>query len=136
MRKRSIFNPPLVEPAHAPTIISNSSITFSYNKKPTIRHIHLEVSPGQTVALLGSPGSGKTTLMHLLARFYDVDQGRILIDGIDIRDATLDSLRQTVGVIQQDVFLFSAKGSHRVEGHSTDIGVKPGYPESHVREHP
>ena len=84
------------------------NITFAYTHQPAVQQMSLSVAPGQVVALLGSPGSGKTTLMHLLARFYDVHQGRITIDGTDIRDVTLESLRRSVGVIQQDAFLFSA----------------------------
>ena len=68
----------------------------------------LEVLPGQVVALMGAPGAGKSTLVSLLARFYDLDSGSISIDGIDVRDATLPSVRETVGIVQQDVFLFSA----------------------------
>ncbi len=88
--------------------VAFEGVTFAYSHRPAVHQVDLQVAPGQVMALLGSPGSGKTTLMHLLARFYDVDQGRITIDGTDIRDVTLESLRQTVGVIQQDVFLFSA----------------------------
>ena len=62
----------------------------------------------QVIAILGAPGSGKSTIVNLLPRFYDVDEGRITIDGIDIRDATLKSLRRNVGIVQQDVFLFRA----------------------------
>ena len=65
------------------------------------------MKPGQLVALLGGSGSGKSTIASLLSRFYDVTSGRITIDGIDIRDVTLASLRKNVGVAQQDVFLFS-----------------------------
>jgi ABC-type multidrug transport system fused ATPase/permease subunit len=70
--------------------------------------VSFEVQPGQLVALLGRSGSGKSTIANLLARFYDVTGGRILIDGTDIRDATLPSLRKNVVTAQQDVFLFSA----------------------------
>ncbi len=82
--------------------------TFSYGGRLAVRGVTLEASPGQVVALMGAPGSGKTTLMSLLARFYDVDGGRVLIDGVDVRDATLASVRSAVGIVQQDVFLFSA----------------------------
>jgi ATP-binding cassette subfamily B multidrug efflux pump len=82
--------------------------TFSYRGKPAIDDVSLEVQPGQVVALMGAPGSGKSTLMSLLARFYDVDSGSVSIDGVDIRKATLPSVRSAVGIVQQDVFLFSA----------------------------
>ena len=72
----------------------------------TLYGIDLNVEPGQVVALLGAAGSGKTTLVHLLPRFYDVTEGAVLIDGTDIRDLTLDSLRREVGIVQQEVFLF------------------------------
>jgi ATP-binding cassette subfamily B protein len=73
-----------------------------------LEDIDIHAEPGQTVALLGPTGSGKTSIVHLLPRFYDATQGRVLIDGEDVRDVTLNSLRQTVGLVQQDVFLFSA----------------------------
>ena len=84
------------------------NVAFSYGGKTVINGISLDVPPGQVIALLGAPGAGKTTLMSLLARFYDVGGGSITIDGTDIRDVTLTSLRSAVGVVQQDVFLFSA----------------------------
>ena len=83
-------------------------VSFSYGSREAVRGISLEVKPGEVVALMGAPGSGKTTLMSLLSRFYDVDGGRITIDGVDVRDATLPSLRSCIGMVQQDVFLFSA----------------------------
>ncbi len=83
-------------------------VTFAYSERPAVQGVTLDVKPGQVVALMGAPGSGKTTLMSLLARFYDVDSGRVLIDGVDVRDATLPSLRSAIGIVQQDVFLFSA----------------------------
>ncbi len=76
--------------------------------RPVVHDIDIDAPPGQVVALLGATGSGKSTILNLLARFYDVTAGRITIDGIDIRDVTLTSLRRTVGVVLQDVFLFSA----------------------------
>ncbi len=84
------------------------SVSFSYDAaSPVVSDIDLEVQPTEVIALLGGPGSGKTTLVHLLPRFYDVTGGRILIDGQDIRDVTLESLRANIGIVQQDVFLFT-----------------------------
>ena len=84
------------------------NVGFDYGRQPVLQDISLEAAPGEVVALLGSPGSGKSTMVHLLSRFYDATEGSITIDGTDIRDITLASLRQAVGVVQQDVFIFSA----------------------------
>ena len=65
------------------------------------------VEPGETIALVGATGAGKSTIINLLTRFYDIDSGEILIDGIDIRDVTIESLRKQVGVMMQDSFIFS-----------------------------
>ena len=75
---------------------------------PALKNISFSVQPGQLVALLGGSGSGKSTIASLISRFYDVSSGRITVDGIDIRDVTLASLRKNVGIAQQDIFLFSA----------------------------
>ncbi len=84
-------------------------VSFGYDSiSPVLRHVDLEAKPGQVIALMGPTGSGKTTIVNLMPRFYDVTAGGITIDGIDIRDATLASLRQAIGTVQQDVFLFSA----------------------------
>ncbi len=83
-------------------------VSFAYGREPVLDHVSLEAEPGQVIALLGMPGSGKTTVVHLLPRFYDVSGGRITMDGTDIRDFTLESLRRNVGIAMQDVFLFSA----------------------------
>lgn len=85
------------------------NVSFGYEKdKPVLRNINLELEAGKVVALLGAPGSGKSTVANLLPRFYEVGSGRITIDGMDIRDATLRSLRHNIGMVQQDVFLFGA----------------------------
>jgi ABC-type multidrug transport system fused ATPase/permease subunit len=82
-------------------------VSFGYDAiSPVLRHISFEARPGEMVALLGPTGSGKSTIVNLLPRFYDVTGGRITIDGIDIRDVTLASLRRSIGIVQQDVFLF------------------------------
>jgi ATP-binding cassette subfamily B protein len=84
-------------------------VSFSYDSiSPVLSRVDLEAKPGQVIALMGPTGSGKTTIVNLMPRFYDTTAGGITIDGIDIRDATLASLRQAIGTVQQDVFLFSA----------------------------
>jgi ABC-type multidrug transport system fused ATPase/permease subunit len=83
--------------------------TFEYLQgRPVLQDIDLDVEPGKTIALIGHTGSGKTTLTALVPRFYDVTRGRVMIDGVDVRDAKLTSLRREIGVIPQDPFLFSA----------------------------
>jgi ATP-binding cassette subfamily B protein len=85
------------------------SVTFGYDpNRPVLEEIDLELEPGRTVALIGHTGSGKTTLASLIPRFYDVQAGRVTIDGTDVRDVTVTSLRREIGVIPQDPFLFSA----------------------------
>ena len=89
--------------------IKFENVSFSYpgSNKPVLKNINFEVKPGQTVAIVGTTGSGKTTLTKLISRLYDVDKGRILIDNIDIREYALKSLRSQISYIEQDVFLFS-----------------------------
>ena len=83
-------------------------VSFSYDGgAPVLKGIDIDVSPGQVVALLGAPGSGKSTISNLLPRFYDVGSGRVAIDGTDVKDVTLKSLRRNIGLVQQDVFLFA-----------------------------
>ena len=84
-------------------------VSVSYDSsREALSGIDFEVFPGQTVAILGGPGSGKSTVVHMLPRFYDPSAGRILIDGVDVREVTLASLRRNVGIVLQDVFAFSA----------------------------
>lgn len=83
------------------------NVTFSYNQGISVlEHVNLKVEPGQMIALVGPTGAGKTTIVSLISRFYDIDKGAIRIDGMDIRDVTLNSLRNRVGVMMQDTFLF------------------------------
>jgi ABC-type multidrug transport system fused ATPase/permease subunit len=85
------------------------NVSFSYDAvSPVLEGVDIDARPGQVIALLGPTGSGKSTIVNLLPRFYDVSGGRITIDNTDIRDLTLASLRRAIGVVQQDVFLFSA----------------------------
>ncbi len=84
------------------------NVSFSYNGiKEVLRGIDLDVKPGETVAIVGHSGGGKTTLCQLIPRFYDVTEGSITIDGTDVRDVTKRSIRQNVGIVQQDVFIFA-----------------------------
>ncbi len=85
------------------------NVSFAYRDGvPALRNINFEIEPGKKVALVGAAGSGKSTIANLLPRFYDVSDGKITIDGIDIRDMKLSALRRNIGVVFQDVFLFSA----------------------------
>lgn len=82
-------------------------VTFAYDEDTDIlEHFNLHVAPGETIALVGPTGAGKTTVINLLTRFYDVTEGSVKIDGLDVRDVTLHSLRQEVGVLMQDPFIF------------------------------
>ena len=90
-------------------LVEFEDISFAYEGRlPALQHVSISAKPNQITAILGAPGSGKSTIVNLLPRFYDVSEGRITIDGVDVRDFTLDSLRHNVGIVQQDVFLFSA----------------------------
>ncbi|MFP6711042.1 MAG: ABC transporter ATP-binding protein [Rhodospirillales bacterium] len=101
-------------------VLRFENVSFSYTETSaetaehypgdaTIKDINFEVKAGSTVGIVGPPGSGKSTIAHLIPRFYDVTSGKITIDGQDIRDVTLDSLRAAVGVVQQDTFLFTSE---------------------------
>ena len=88
-------------------IFEDVSFTYPESKKPVLKNITFKVQPGQTIALVGTTGSGKSTMTKLISRLYDVSEGKILIDNIDIRDYALESLRSQISFIEQDVFLFS-----------------------------
>lgn len=84
------------------------NVSFAYDgQTPVLNGLDLEAAPEEVVALVGAPGSGKSTLVHLVPRFYDVTSGRVTIDGIDVRDVTLKTLRENIGIVQQDVFMFT-----------------------------
>jgi ATP-binding cassette subfamily B protein len=107
-------NPKIVERDDAivlPTVegdVHFDDVRFGYTKSdPVLDGFELHVAPGETVALVGASGSGKSTVALLLPRFYDVSEGRVTIDGIDVRDVTFDSLRRQVGVVFEESFLFS-----------------------------
>jgi len=81
-------------------------VTFGYDEETIIEDVSFEVDGGETVALVGPTGAGKSTILKLLLRMYDVDEGRIAIDGQDLRDVTIPSLRRAIGYVSQDTFLF------------------------------
>jgi ABC-type multidrug transport system fused ATPase/permease subunit len=104
-----VNSPDAVELPAGRGLVRFDRVTFGYDpERPVLHEIDLELEPGRTVALIGHTGSGKTSLASLVPRFYDVTEGRVTVDGIDVRDVRLDSLRAAIGVIGQDPFLFSA----------------------------
>ena len=99
--------PDAVDHARMKGQIEFEHVTFRMDNKPILEDVSFSVQPGQTVAVMGPTGSGKTTLIHLLARFYDVNEGEIRVDGCDVRQWKLSQLRGGIGTATQDVFLFS-----------------------------
>ena len=87
-------------------VLVSATRALKVNTDDILKNINLEAKSGEMVALLGATGSGKTTLVNLIPRFYDVTAGSISIDDTDIREVTLASLRRQIGIVQQDVFLF------------------------------
>jgi ABC-type multidrug transport system fused ATPase/permease subunit len=108
--KAEVVDKPDARPMPAITgLVEFDDVWFSYDKRtPVLEGVSFKVKKGQTIAVLGSTGSGKSTIINLLPRFYDVDKGSIKIDGIDIRDVKLDTLRKQIGIVTQETFLFSA----------------------------
>jgi ATP-binding cassette, subfamily B, multidrug efflux pump len=98
-----------------PGAIAFRNVTFAYNHgDPVLQDVSFEVRPGEKLAVVGATGAGKTTIISLLSRFYEVEKGRILVDGIDVRDYDLQGLRQSIGVVLQDVFLFSGSVAENI----------------------
>lgn len=90
------------------------NITFAYGNKPVLKNISFKVKKGQSVALVGPSGGGKSTLVDLIPRFHELDQGAITIDGIDIKNITLTSLRQLMGIVTQDAILFNDSAANNI----------------------
>jgi ATP-binding cassette subfamily B multidrug efflux pump len=102
--------------------IAFEHVSFEYRRgEPVLRDLSFRVEPGQKIAIVGATGSGKTTVIKLLNRFYDVTAGRITVDGIDVREWDLRELRRTIGLVQQDVFLFADTILENVRLSRTDL---------------
>jgi ATP-binding cassette subfamily B multidrug efflux pump len=104
-----------------PVVLRFEHVNFSYGGKPALHDITFELPPGRILGIVGAPGSGKSTLVQLIARLHDADSGRITLAGHDIRRLTLDSLRAAVGIVQQEVFLFDTSIHHNAA--YADAGV-------------
>jgi len=114
--------PGAIELPPGPGAIRFEHVSFEYlDGRPVLQDVDLDVAAGRTIALIGHTGAGKTTLTSLVPRFYDVTAGRVTVDGIDVRDLTLTSLRAAVGVIAQDPFLFSATVRENIAFGRADI---------------
>jgi ATP-binding cassette, subfamily B, bacterial len=102
---------------HGGSRLSLADVCFRYPSRPkqwALSHVNLDVAPGETVALVGPSGAGKSTVLQMLLRFYDVNQGRITIDGVDLRQASLAELRQRIGIVPQDSVIFSADAMENI----------------------
>ncbi len=122
--------------------VTLEDVSFRYEPdKPLIEDLNLDVQPGETVAIVGPTGAGKTTLVNLLMRFYEIDHGRISIDGVDIRDMTRDDLRRTFGMVLQDTWLFGGTIRENIAygredaTEERDRGRREGRPRGPLRAH-
>lgn len=125
--------------------ISFHHVTFTYEKtqKPVLNDLSFHIQAGKTVAFVGPSGAGKTTICSLIPRFYDVNAGKIMIDGMDIRDMTKESLRQQIGIVQQDVFLFTgtlreniAYGKLDASNEEIELAARRAHMEEFIQELP
>ncbi len=97
-------------------------VSFGYGGKPVLKDVSFTARPGETIAIVGQTGSGKTTLTQLINRIFDADSGRVLVDGVDVRDWSLESLRSQISTIEQDVFLFSRSLADNIAFGYADAG--------------
>jgi subfamily B ATP-binding cassette protein MsbA len=102
--------------------VEYENVEFAYQESPVLRGISFTVSPGEVVAIVGGSGAGKSTLVNLLPRFYDVSGGRVLIDGKDVRDVSLESLRGMIGFVTQEVILFNDSVRNNIAYGRADLG--------------
>jgi len=138
---------PAVTPTEVRGRVVFEDVSFSYDRsssaKPLIHHLDLVAEPGQTIAIVGPTGAGKTTLANLLLRFYDVDGGRITLDGVDVRDLRREDLRAQFGMVLQDTWLFGgsileniAYGAHRASSQQISEAAVAAYADHFVRTLP
>ncbi|WP_174615188.1 ABC transporter ATP-binding protein [Virgibacillus ihumii] len=119
--------------------ISFKDVTFGYEKTqaPVLSHLSFDIHKGETIAFVGPSGAGKTTICSLIPRFYDVNDGSITIDGIDLRDMTKESLRKQIGIVQQDVFLFTGTLRENIaygKLDATDEEIERAAQQAHMEE--
>jgi ATP-binding cassette subfamily B protein len=100
--------------------VAFEGVSFGYNGKPVLKNVSFVARPGETIAIVGQTGSGKTTLTRLINRIFDADSGRVLVDGVDVRDWSMESLRSQISTIEQDVFLFSCTLAENIAFGCTD----------------
>ena len=116
--------PDAVELESVEGYITYDNVSFNYDEIPVLKHINLEIKPGEMVALVGPTGVGKTTMANLIPRFYDPNEGRILVDGIDIRTVKVSSLRRHISMVLQDVFLFNGTVAENIAYGSPDADLE------------
>jgi len=138
-------DPEIVDRKHAKEVtnlngdIEFSHVTFSYEKtqEPVLESLNFSVNAGETIAFVGPSGAGKTTICSLIPRFYDINEGQIMIDGIDIRNMKVRSLRRQIGIVQQDVFLFTGTLKENIaygKLDATDEEIEYAAQQAHLEE--
>ncbi|CAM3868572.1 ABC transporter ATP-binding protein [Paenibacillus lactis] len=118
--------PHAIELAHVRGSVEFRNVSFKYKEDygEVLKHVSLHIKPGEYIALVGPSGVGKTTFCSLIPRFYETSEGSILIDGIPIRDVTLRSLRRSIGIVQQDVYLFSGTVADNIRYGNMDASME------------
>jgi len=141
--KQSVMNRNVPIPFEKEITFENISFTFPKSKYPVLKSISFTVKKGEKVGFVGSSGSGKTTLMNILLRFFDEDNGRILIDGQPLKEDNLEYWRSMIGYVKQDIFMIDSNimenvafGEDKVDKHQLDLAVKQASLEDFVKTLP